>query len=295
MQNVSNATTGKKEKTILILKNVFHLPPIPKVMQEALKLIDSKNFNNQELGKIISRDLSLVTKILTIANSPMYGLQRRVTSIDFAILILGYSELRNIISILSMSEAFKNKTDKYMDQKAFWLHSFLVGSASKRLSEEIEYYNKGEAFVGGFLHDVGFSVMHRYFHSNFVEIRELVNSNQMSFREAEIEVLGMDHQEIGFYLLEHWNFPLEICNAVLHHHCPAEASQDDKLLSVVINFADYMTQKLALGNLSFEMEPRADNEVYLTFGFKSDEELDKFVESYRELFENQIESVKYLN
>lgn len=295
MQEVLNNTNSKKDKTILVLKNVVSLPPIPRVMQEALKMIEGKNFNNTELGKIISRDLSLVTKILSIANSPMYGLQRRVTSIDFAILVLGYSELKNIISILSMSEAFKNKTDKYLDQKAFWLHSFLIGSAAKRLSEEIEFYNKGEAFVAGFLHDIGLSVMHRYFHSNFIEIMEKVNKGELNFNEAEIEVMGMDHQEIGSYLLEHWNFPMEICNAVRHHHNPSDASQDDKILSVVINLADYMSQKLQLGSLNFDIDNEIDDEVYSTFGLKNKEELDGFVESYRELFENQIESVKYLN
>lgn len=290
-----NIQQQKRNKTELVLKNIYNLPPIPKIMEETLKLIDSKNVNNTELAKVISKDLSLVTKILTIANSPMYGLHRRVTNIDFAILVLGFSELRNIISVLSLSEAFKNKTDKYLDQKKFWMHSFLTGSAAKRLSEEIEFYNKGEAFIGGFLHDLGISVIHRYLHSNFVEIQDLVTNKGLTYQEAELEVLGMDHQEIGFFLMERWNFPMELCNAVLHHHQAVKATQEDKLLATVIHFADYMTQALMIGDFDWDVNMELCKEVYRTFGFKNDEDVEHFINSYKELFENQMESVRHLN
>ncbi len=284
----------KKEKTELILRNVYNLPPVSKVLQEALKLLDNKSTSNMELSRLISKDQGLVSKILTISNSPMYGLQRRVTSIDFALLILGFSELKNIISVLSLSEAFKNKTDKYLDQREFWLHSLLTGSAAKRLAEDIEYYNSGEAFIAGFLHDMGISVIHKYFHSSFVQIQELVETSGLSLLEAEIEILGMTHQEIGSYLTTRWNFPLDLCDAILHHHEPSQAKQDDKMLSALIHFADYMTQKLEVGNIYYDKDYVLDKEALSLMQFHSDEEMDRFIEGYRELFVNQIEAVKHL-
>ena len=160
----------KREKTELVLLNIYNLPPIPRVMAEVLKMLDSPSTNTTDLAKAVSKDQSLVTKILSIANSPLFGLQRKVTSIDFAILVLGFGELRNIVSVLSMVESFKNKTDKYLDQKEFWLHSFLTGTATKKLAEEFKFPFSGEAFIAGFLHDMGVSIMHRYFHSNFKTI-----------------------------------------------------------------------------------------------------------------------------
>jgi HD-like signal output (HDOD) protein len=285
----------KRDKTELVLKNVYNLPPIPKVMQEALKLLDVKTTSTSELSRIISKDQGLVSKILTISNSPMYGLQRRVTSIDFALLILGFSELKNIVSVLSLSEAFRNKTDQYLDQKEFWLHSLLTGCAAKRLAEDLEYYNSGEAFIGGFLHDMGISVMHKYFHSGFVQIHELILNEGMTSTEAELEVLGMDHQEMGNYLVTRWNFPLALCDAILHHHNPSQAKQDDKMLSAVIHFADFMTLKLQLGNFYYDNPFELDRESLSSMQFKSDEQMDHFIEGYRELFANQIESVRHLS
>lgn len=284
----------KRDKTEIVLRNIYNLPPIPKVMSEALKLLDNKRTSNQELSNVIAKDQGLVSKILTISNSPMYGLQRRVTSVDFALLILGFSELKNIISVLSLTEAFKNKTDKYLDQKSFWLHSFLVGSASKRLAEDIGFYNSGEAFIGGFLHDMGISVIHRYFHSNFIQICELM-AQGLSLKEAEIESLGMDHQEIGNYLLERWNFPHELCNAILNHHHPSASTHDDKLLAAIIHFADFMTQKLKTGDFYWDEKMELEKEALTIMQFKGDEEIDNFINGYHELFVNQIESVGHLS
>ncbi len=284
----------RKEKTELVLKNIYNLPPLPKVLSEALKLLENKKTSNSELGSLISKDQGVVSKILTIANSPMYGLQRRVTSLDFALLILGFSELKSIISVLSLTEAFKNKTDKYLDQKTFWLHSFLVGSASKRLAEDIGFYNSGEAFIGGFLHDMGISVMHRYLHSSFIQIHDLITVEGLPLKEAELEILGMDHQEIGNFLLERWNFPIELCNAILSHHYPSTARQEDRLMATLIHFADYMTQKLKLGDFYWDENIELDKDALTVMQFKSDEDMVKFIEGYQELFINQIESVRNL-
>ena len=284
----------KREKTELILRNVYNLPPIPKVISETLKLLDDKSTSTSELSKVISKDQGLVLKILAISNSPMYGLQRRVTSIDFALLILGFTELKNIISILSMTEAFKNKTDKYLDHKDFWVHSFLTGSAAKRLAEDLDYYNSGEAFIGGFLHDMGISVIHRYFHSNFIQILELVEKEGISYREAETAILGMDHQEISNFLLNRWNFPPELCDAMLHHHIPSSAKFEDKMLAAIIHFADYMTYKLNLGSFRCDKDFVLDKTSISVMQFKDESEIEQFVEGYRDLFMKQIESVRYL-
>jgi len=103
-------------EAIAVLKSnepcFYAVPPkLFEAMTEAMELLDNSSASISTLTSVISRDQGLVTKILTIANSPLYGLQRKVTSIDFAVMVLGFTELKNIISVLSMAESFKNKTD----------------------------------------------------------------------------------------------------------------------------------------------------------------------------------------
>ncbi len=278
-----------KEKTELVLANICNLPPIPKLTKEALDLLSDDNTPIVNISKVVSKDQGLVTKILTIANSPMYGLQRRVTTIDFAILVLGFKELNNIITVLSMVESFINKTDKYLDQKEFWLHSYLTGTASKKLAEEFGYPNSSEAFIAGFLHDMGITVMHRYFHSGFIALNDLIRNKEYSFYNAEIETFGMTHEEMGYNLVKKWNFPVPLCEAILYHHKPSQSKQN-RVLSSIVHLADYMTCVLEMGDSYWDKNMAFDESTIATLNLTDEPSLNEFIESHEEIFRNQMQS-----
>jgi HD-like signal output (HDOD) protein len=263
-------------------------------MSEAITLLDNPATSVVSLTGVISKDQGLVTKILAIANSPLFGLQRKVTSIDFAIMVLGFTELKNIISVLSMAESFKNKTDKYLDQKEFWLHSYLTGSAAKRLAEDLDFPNSGEAFVAGFLHDMGISVMHKFFHSHFIEINKLAIETQRGFLDAEYEILGMNHQHIGNFLADKWNFPEILCDAILNHHNPP-GSDTINVLTSIIHLADYMTQKLQIGNSYWDADLELNLSEVESLRFRDPDELEQFIKGYEELFNYQAKAVRFLS
>ena len=287
------ATLEKKQRTELVLKNVYNLPPMPQVIDETLKLLNSDKSTVRELTDVITKDQSLVTKILSIANSPLYGLQRRVSTIDFAVTILGYAELRNIVLILSMIESFKNKTDKYLNQKEFWLHSYIVGSACKKLSDDLNLKKSSEAFISGFLHDLGVTVMHRYFHSNFVTITDLVLNEGLDHLEAENEILGLTHGEIGTILLEKWNFPNSLCDPVRYHHTPGESSNE--VLAALIHLVDYMTQKFEIGNFKWDENIQLNEDAVKILNFRNSEHVEEFIEPYREIFAEQLQNIRLFN
>ncbi|HMN16820.1 MAG TPA: HDOD domain-containing protein [Ignavibacteriaceae bacterium] len=283
---------AKRERTEKVLASVVNLPVVPKVMFETIKLLDNKYTTAGELNKVISKDQALLTKILTIANSPLYGLQRKVTTIEYAILVLGYRELRNIISALSVAEAFRNKTDKYLNSKEFMLHSYLTGTASKKLATDIGYNNSGEAFIAGFLHDIGLSVMHRYLHSGYINITELVESKGVRFRDAELDVLGMTHDQIGYFLLDKWNFPKEISEPVLTHHNPSESNS---VLGAIVNLADYITNRLKLTNAPWDNDVELAPFTARKFSLEREIDVAVFIDGYKDIFWSQIEFVRFLS
>jgi HD-like signal output (HDOD) protein len=284
----------KKERTEKVLTSVVNLPVIPKVMFETIKLLDNKYTTAGELNKVISRDQALLTKILTIANSPLYGLQRKVTTIEYAILVLGYRELKNIISALSVAEAFRNKTDKYLNSKEFMLHSYLTGTACKKLATDIGFNNSGEAFIAGFLHDIGISIIHRYLHSSFINVTELVETKKMTFRDAELDVLGMTHEQVGYFLLDRWNFPKEISDPILAHHAP-DANSSNPVLSAVVNLADYITNKLKLTSAPWDNDVTLSPFAMQKFNLERELDVERFIDGYKDIFWNQIEFVRFLN
>jgi HD-like signal output (HDOD) protein len=292
MGTVLTDLNQRRERTELILKKVNTLAPLPKILQEVLQLLNDFNTSPHTLAKAISKDQSVVLKILTIANSPFYGLTKRVSSIEFAIMILGYDEIRNIVSALSLMESMKNKSDQYLDQKVFWMHSYLTATIAKKLAMDLGLEKHGEAFIAGLLHDLGISVVHRFMHSDFVSIHDQV-AQGVSYNDAEMQVLGLTHGEIGESLLKYWNIPELITDIVKFHHQPYLAQQAPTLASVV-HLADYMTQMLKMGELKMDTSLELDHHVFSTLHVKDLTELAHFIEGYREPLQAQVESLKYL-
>ncbi|MBI1938164.1 MAG: HDOD domain-containing protein [Ignavibacteriales bacterium] len=282
----------KRERTQLVLKKVTTLSPIPRLLSEVLELLRDMNTSPQQLGRAIAKDQGMVVKILTIANSPFYGLSKRVSSIEYAIMILGFNEIRNIVTALSLMESTKNKSDQYMNQKELWTHSYVTATIAKKIADDLGVLQSGDAFIGGLLHDLGISVIHRYMHSDFVSVCEAVKTG-MSYNEAENMYLGMDHQNIGSTLLKYWNIPEQFCEIVKYHHTPNHSS-NTKIVSSIIHFADYMTQKMELGSFSWDTGMELDPEAASILQFRDPDEINKFIESHHGLVQAQLETLKHL-
>lgn len=132
----------------------------------------------------------------------------------------------------------------------------------------------------------------KFFHSNFIEIINQVKELNVTYQEAELNVLGMTHQQIGNYLIQRWNFPDQLCDAILNHHNP-ENSVNSKPLSSIIHLADYMTQKLQIGNTYWDNNIQLNVEELELLRIRNMEDADKFISNYEDLLQQQFESIRY--
>ncbi len=281
METITRNSAGRQEKIQETLNKIYNLPALPDIVTEALKLLNSKTTSNHQLIELISKEQSFVVKVLALANSPIYGLRKEVSTLDFAVMVLGYNELRHIVFVISFLESFRGTSSKHFDQNVYWLHSFLTAKVAKRLAEDFGYGKSGEAFVAGFLHDVGVSIIHRYFKNLFVEISDTVLSQEMSFMQAEKEILGMTHAEVGSYLMGRWNLPKALQQSTLNHHNPV-AAEDDPMLSAIVHVADYLTCQLHPEKLFWEKGFELDNQVFEILRIKEDQQ-EQFLEKYSDI------------
>ncbi len=282
----------RRKKTELVLSNIYNLPAMSNVMVEVSRLLDDPSTSTQELSAWIGKDQGLAAKILSIANSPLYGLPRKVSTIDFAILIIGYQDVKNIVVALSMIESFKNAKDKGLDQNEFWLHSVVTGNAAKRIAEDLGYRIGGEAFVAGLLHDLGIPVINKYLSNEFKAIVEKFEEGNAPILDIEIEAMGLTHQDVGKFLTNKWNLPKSLCTAVLNHHHPGKLDDEERELAAIVHLADYMTQKLQLGNFCWDNNYELDESVIDILKFDDFDKLNAFVDSYKSMFEKEIENFK---
>lgn len=284
-------TDNIERKKIINLENlsrIRNLPAIPTIMMEVSNLLENPNTSASELGRAISRDQAMVAKVLTIANSPLYGLPRKVSTVEFAIVILGFDHIKNIVIALSVMEAFKNKNGKGWNRQQFWMHSLATAVLSKRISEDLGYGKSGEAFTAGLLHDLGISTMQRYFNKEYSMINELADKEQIRYLNAERQVLGIDHCIMGQFLIDNWNLPESLSEAVLYHHAPSEAGSN-KVLPSIIHLADFMTQVYRKGDFFWDENMKLDTNIIDILSLGDQTYLSSFIESYSEIFEKHIE------
>jgi len=289
---INPMTDNTEEKGIKrrYLNSIRNLPSIPVVMFEVTKLLDNPMTSTHELGRIISKDQGLTAKILTVANSPLYGLPRKVSTIEFAIVVLGFEQIKNIVVALSMIEAFNTKDKDDWNRKDFWIHSLTTAIGSKRIADDLGLNKTGEAFTAGLLHDLGISVIQRYFNKEFKKIIEVVREKEISFLDAEMQILGMTHQDVGRFLAERWNLPESLGEAIACHHNPSLA-ENWKNLAAIVHLADYMTQKVGTGDYLWDSYYQLDENVITILDLGSNSNLEKLIENYEPLFKNELESI----
>ncbi len=290
--NTIEHTARLREKSVRILSSVHNLPTVPFIIEEVTKVIEDTRASAAKLGGVISHDQGLVTKILTVANSPLYGIPRRVATIDFAIVILGFNQIKNIVIALSMMETIKKFGDKNFNQKKYWLHSYMVATTAKRIADDLGFPESGEAFTAGLLHDLGIPVIYKYFKSEYDSIVEDVALKGHTHYEAEIKLLGMTHGEIGKVLIDRWNLPEELSEMIVCHHQPSLAENNKQLISL-IHLADYVVSQLLEDNFHWDSDFVLDESIIDTLKLGNMEYLNNFVESYKTLFEEQLSNLIY--
>ena len=235
-----------------LIAKIQSMPTLPTIALRVINVTSNPDSSANDLMKIISPDISLTAKILKIANSPFYGLTREISSLQHAVTVLGFTEIRNLVISTVAFESFKDfKQDGKFDISKFWKHSFCCGLAARVIAKDLN--NKSnELFVAGLLHDIGKLAMYLTFPIEFMTHVEIMSPLKIKYTafEAEKGVFGMTHDEVGMKLLERWMFPKNLITAVGFHHHPQEAD-NKSLYPVIIHIADILTH-------IYEMEDEDD-------------------------------------
>ncbi|MBF0223936.1 MAG: HDOD domain-containing protein [Desulfobacterales bacterium] len=220
-----------------IIANVDSFPVLPTVVTRVMQITANPDSSINDLMKVIEVDQSLTIAILKLANSAFFGLSREVKTLQQALSILGFSEIRNLTLTKAVFNSFKGLSGQDgFNIKRFWEHAFLCGIAAKTIISYIKEENN-EFFVAGIVHDIGKLVIFKALPDDFAKIIGLSFPNRLNTFKAEKDILGITHDEIGMKLLKRWMFPENLIVSVGSHHNPL-LKNDLSLFSFVIHVAD---------------------------------------------------------
>lgn len=223
-----------------IINDSVELTSLPSVVMRAMELLDSPTTSASDIGDIIAEDPALTARLLRIVNSAFYGFPSRIETISRAITIVGTLELTDLILGSSAIQAFYRIPNELVDMEKFWEHSLYAGVIARILARYLRAPNTERCFVMGLLHDVGSLVLYRQKPDLSRQALELATGRALPLQEAEREVFGFDHQDVGAELMRAWNLPDSFVESARHHHQPSTAERY-RLETAVIHLADVIT------------------------------------------------------
>ena len=207
-----------------------NLPTIPAVLARILQLSDSVDANGKDLIAVIEKDQALTGKMLRLANSAFFGQSRRVATIPRAVMLLGFSTVRNLALGVKVWDALGSGIARPRLEE-LWMHSVACAMSAKALASRLRAADPDETFTAGLLHDVGRLVLAMRFRDDYWNaVGGTAETEPVDTLERQ--AFGIDHAEVGAWMLEAWALPPAIVEAVRSHHNAASGRTSAGLLAI---------------------------------------------------------------
>lgn len=206
------------DKTIELVNSVKDIQAMPSVIVKVLNVMKKPTVSMKELGDIVMYDQSLTIKILALVNSAYYGFSQQISSISIALSLLGMVKVKNIIVAVAMKPMMSNAGDKEL-----WKHSIRVAAGCEYLASLTKIMDPDEAFIAGFIHDIGKIVLHISDSKMYNKVIALTEDG-IDILDAEKKYFDSDHVKTGSLLARRWQLPILLANTISYHHNPSLSS-----------------------------------------------------------------------
>ncbi|MBC7962297.1 MAG: HDOD domain-containing protein [Steroidobacteraceae bacterium] len=224
------------ERAEILVGAVDDLPTIPVVATQVIQMLDDPDVSVEEIADLMLTDQVMTARVMKLINSPVYKPAHEITSLRRALVYLGLRHIRELALTTSVIGAFDADSGA-IGLNLFWEHSFGVGMVSKIIARKVGYEDLEKAYIAGIIHDLGEVFLSNYLREPFQEVLDKIKSHPIKLVDAEADMLGTTHCEIGLCIARKWNFPEVYCEVISCHHNPGRATIDP-ILSAIVNLAD---------------------------------------------------------
>ena len=241
------------------IRNLSNLPAMPAAHSKLLTLLSKadEQVDMRQVSSTLEQDPALSTKVMKTCRSAYFGFQGNMMT--QAVAFLGVSVIRKIVQSAIIYNVFGDGEDDGgeplgLTMADLWRHSLATGMAMEVIGKADE---KKTHFLLGVLHDIGKAVFLFRFTDHYRKVLELVESENVSILQAELDLLGISHADCGGELAIHWDLPGEVRTAIASHHTPGQSSQHRRLAAMV-HIADIAVRTMNIGSGGDPLIPAMD-------------------------------------
>lgn len=272
------------------IANIRALPPLPGSAMRIINLISDPKADVDKLAEIIETDPLLAAQIMRWSTSALYGYRGKITSVRDAIVrVLGFNFVMDLALGLAVLSPLRAPKRGSIGTRMFWIHALASTHLMKKLAAKLPpelQQNQNEVFLAGLLHNIGFPLLGHQFPNEFDYLDKLILANpNLSVYNLETFAFGVNHTQMGAWLMTAWSMPKLIIDVVYHHHNPFYRG-DHYQLVLLTYISDYLLTRLGIGDAANQTCPP---EVWTALSLSADEayemvaEIQDDVATYTEL------------
>lgn len=244
------STSDKKKLKEDILRNVEMIPKLSPAATKLISLVSKTSHSVEEVVEVVRCDAALTARLLRIVNSPLFGLMVTIDSVDRAVVYLGTKMVAGIAIGDSAPEIFNAALAGYGSVSgALWKHTLFVAIAARELAGYSKVpIDKGLAFTGGILHDIGKVIIADYLGEDPYEATgDIEKGKYKNYLDAERGIVGLDHAQVGYLIAKRWGLPESLRTVILEHHTPSKAEMSSRALVYAVHLGDVLSMQWGHG------------------------------------------------
>lgn len=213
-----------------LIGSIDALPSTPASYAKLLELLAQPQAGARELGEVIAAEPGMSAKVLQLANSSFFSLPREVVDVGESVALLGTETIRALVLVAGAFGFAESLEVEFVEAQR--RHALAVGALARKLVIDPAYRER--AFVGGLLHDLGRLLMWVRSPKELARTEEAARAAGVPLAEAERQLLGVTHADVGAVLLRTWGLPLDVVDAAALHHGPLPPGASPSLVAVYV-------------------------------------------------------------
>jgi len=235
-----------------------HLPVPSAALQKIAEVLRDPDASATDLALVLKEDPSVAGKVLRLANSAYIGFPRAVSSVQHAVVLLGFKRIQSLIITTELLSSCRNTASFPFSIDRFRLHSVTVACIAENIGRHLRRYrdiDENELFSGALLHDIGKLIAAIVDPSEVKTVSGRSIEQCIPYYRAETDTFS--HTIFGSAVGEAWNFPAELIACIRGHHAAACFPDYHRIVSIV-HIADVMAHLIGYPLFPEEVTPAID-------------------------------------
>jgi len=254
-EDSKNLSEGDKKILKESIQRIVHrfktgkieLPVLPKIVGDVRKVMTNPDSTIDDLSKAIEKDAVISIRIIAASNSPFYRGTEKITTVDKAIMRLGFKETGSIVNAIANKNLYESK-DKSIQilMEKLWLHSLASAYGAKILASRLQRENQDLYFLMGLTHDIGMILLLKQLEGGFFQ----GDTSKIKFIYPLIQRI---HSDFGGAIIKRWGFSGNFIKVILQHEGPNFSPNTDKDI-LIINLAKNLAHHSGYSLFDFKVD-----------------------------------------